>query len=121
VCELAESWIRKIERVDFVVFKLFLALIDGARDEGKLGTVRGSHQIVHAERRSCDCARAGSEIGFFVGITFFFRGSGGVPAESGGHIDYEDGVAAFGRAILHHIFPFFSVRVFLSLGPRIAS
>ena len=40
--------------------------------------------------------------------------------ESGGHVESEDCVAAFGGAILHDVFPLFLVIVFLGLGPRVA-
>ena len=40
--------------------------------------------------------------------------------ESSGNVEGEDGVAAFGGAILHDILPLFLVIVFLGLGPRVA-
>ena len=64
---------------------------------------------------------AGSEIGFFVGVTLFFRRCSLIAGESGANIQGEDGVAAFGDAILHHIFPLFFVIVLLCLCPRAAS
>ena len=40
--------------------------------------------------------------------------------QGGGQVEREDGVAALGGAILHHVFPLFFVVVFLLLAPGLA-
>ena len=82
--------------------------------------------MIHAQRSGRDGASAGGEIfGFsfrFLRLGFGFGGGGGVVGESGGYVEGEDGVAAFGGAVLDDVFPRFLVVVFLLLlqGWRVA-
>ena len=59
------------QHVDFNVFVFFLALVDGIADEREFAAVGRGDQVIHAQRRGGDGARAGSEVGFLLGLSFF--------------------------------------------------
>ena len=69
--------------VEVDVFEFFLALVDRVGEEGEFGAVGGSNEVVDAQWRCRERARAGSEIGIFFGVWSFFGGSSGVVRESG--------------------------------------
>ena len=112
-----------IDDIDFHVFVFFLPLVDRVADESELGAIGRDLEAVNAQRSGRDSARAGSEIGLFVGLPFFlfnFRRSGRVAGESCGDIEGEDRVAAFGGAVLDDVFLLLLVVVFLRVCPRLA-
>ncbi len=116
-------YICQIEGVEFYVFVFFLTPIDGVADECQFVPIGRSDQVIHTQRRGCDGAGAGSEVGLFIGISFllFYSRRGRRVANEGGRkIKSEDGVAALRGTILHNIFPLFLVIVFLRLAPRVA-
>src|SRR5258707_3893554 len=55
-----------------------------------------------------------------VALVFFSNLRGSVVVEGSGYVKGEEGVAGFGGAILHDVFPLFPVVVFLGFSPRVA-
>src|SRR5579863_4240834 len=112
-----------IDRVDLDVFVFFLALVDGIADVGELGAVGRSNHAIHAQGRGGYGASAGRDVGIFLGLAFFVFDLGRsilAASKSGSDVEREDRVTALAGTVLHDIFPFTLVLIFLLFRPRLA-